>query len=392
MSLPDKVKHAKIPSNISARRTSPLWQGPEKDGITFSLLSRFLCCRERFRLLVVEGIRPRDTFNHRIEYGNMWHTCEEALAGATGKSAALAWMNPLQEYATRLAKKYPAEVEQVDHWYRVCKVQFPLYVKFWRNHQDVMNRTPLLQEQVFDVLYSLPSRRLVRLRGKWDSVDLIGTGKTAGIYLQENKTKGDIREEQLKRQLTFDLQTMMYLAALEVAQVSNSDFWRENPHIPEEFSTRTLRGVRYNVIRRPLSGGKGTIVRHKARGSTPAETKDHFYDRVNAIIEECPQDYFMRWKVEVHPHDIDKFCLQCLDPILEQLCDWWEWISSPIGKDDLFHVKKENESLSGRGVHWRHPFGVYNVMDEGGVSDLDEYLATGSEVGLTRVENLFPEL
>lgn len=33
-----------------------------------------------------------------------------------------------------------------------------------------------------------------------------------------------------------------------------------------------------------------------------------------------------------------------------------------------------------------------NVLDEGGHSDLDEYLATGSTVGLRRVTDLFPEL
>ena len=41
---------------------------------------------------------------------------------------------------------------------------------------------------------------------------------------------------------------------------------------------------------------------------------------------------------------------------------------------------------------WRHPFGSVNWLDEGGSSDLDEYLATGSTVGLRQVEELFPEL
>ena len=35
---------------------------------------------------------------------------------------------------------------------------------------------------------------------------------------------------------------------------------------------------------------------------------------------------------------------------------------------------------------------VYNVLDEGGSSDLDAYLESGSEAGLQRIENLFPEL
>lgn len=34
----------------------------------------------------------------------------------------------------------------------------------------------------------------------------------------------------------------------------------------------------------------------------------------------------------------------------------------------------------------------YNVLDEGGSSDMDAMLESGSEVGLQRTENLFPEL
>jgi hypothetical protein len=43
-------------------------------------------------------------------------------------------------------------------------------------------------------------------------------------------------------------------------------------------------------------------------------------------------------------------------------------------------------------LHYRHPFGSVNWLDEGGASDLDEYLATGSEAGLQRIDDLFPEL
>ena len=42
--------------------------------------------------------------------------------------------------------------------------------------------------------------------------------------------------------------------------------------------------------------------------------------------------------------------------------------------------------------HWRHPYGVYNPLDEGRMGDLDEYLESGADLGLIRVENLFEEL
>src|SRR5580658_5237243 len=62
----------------------PLWDGPESDtpngGVTQSLLGSFLCCRERFRIKVVEGLQPADSFRRALEFGNLWHCAEEAFA------------------------------------------------------------------------------------------------------------------------------------------------------------------------------------------------------------------------------------------------------------------------------------------------------------------------
>jgi len=377
-----------------------VWRGPEKDGVTYSLLSRFLCCRERFRLLVVEGLRPVETFNHRIEYGQMWHVCEEVFA----KFASHPSFDPnayvrnplppsetdweprlflaLRNYTRGLCQKHPAQQEQIQHWYNVCRVQFPVYVDYWAKHPDEKERTPLLQEQVFDIPYVLPSGRTVRLRGKWDSVDLIGQGKAAGVYLKENKTKGDIKEEQLKRQLSsgFDLQTMLYLVAMDYRPAID---WRE----------KAIRGARYNVVRRPLSGGRHSITQHKPSKSNPTgEGSEEFYARLGGLIASEPEYFFMRWRIEIAASDVGRFRRECLDPILEQLCDWWEWISGRIRGNYYPEGIWAPLADTGRQPHYRYPFGVYNVLAEGGSGELDEYLATGSELGLQRVDNLFKEL
>ena len=370
---------------VTNKKTSPVWAGPSSPdpngGVTQSLLGRFLFCRERFRLLVVEGLKPADTFSHRLEYGNMWHVCEEALAQQGSSQPSLLWQRNLTTYCERLCRRYITQQDQIDKWYNVCKVQFPLYVDYWAKHQDVVDRTPLLQEQVFHVPYKLPSGRTVYLRGKWDAVDLIGKGKAAGIYLFETKTKGDINEQQLKRQLTYDLQTMLYLIALH----DQADF-----EVPSLGPT-TISGVRYNVIRRPLSGGRGSIVQHKPSRSNPfGEKKEDYYSRLGGLIAEAPQDYFMRWKVEIHSGDIAKFKRECLDPILEQLCTWWDWVND---QSTEYHTNPGGRFFDANsGIHYRLPYGVYNPLLEGNVSDLDEHLATGGELGLTRTDNLFPEL
>ncbi len=334
-------------------------------------------------------------------------------------------------YAQDLCKRYRFQQPQVIEYYEACKALFPVYVDFWKKHPDVRNRTPVYQEEVFDEPYKLPSGRVVRLRGKFDSVDVIGKGKERGIWLQENKTKGDIREDKLRRQLVFDLQTMFYLVALIL------DSKNDRGHLAAAQDKTTGRlagpgallilGVRYNVIARPLSGGKGSIVQHQATkgakcpkckgegaivvkgqplkcqcpkcggqgrvGAKPEEPKADYYNRLGAIIREEPGAWFMRWQVRVYPGDINKFVQQFLNPILEQLCDWWTHVTfvhnGELRADsDPFAIDSHN----GTALHWRHPFGTYNVIDEGGFSDVDEYMATGSEVGLERIGSLFPEL
>lgn len=382
-----KSETKKVGEQLQALQTktsrSNFWKGPSVDGITFSLLSRFLVDRERFRLYAIEGLRPAEGFNHRLGYGTMWHICEESLA-STGAFNSLnvaphpiEWETPLRNYCRRQCQLFPTQQQLIDHWYNVCKVQFPIYVDYWRAHADVASRIPVFQEKKFRVGYMLPSKRVVVLRGKWDAVDIIGAGSEEGVFIQENKTKGDIAEDRVVRQLSFDLQTMLYVIAFETEQNAM------HSSIPGRAQDLPIKGVRYNAVRRPLSGGKGTIRQHKPSKSKPAgESKIEFYKRLGDEIASAPSEYFMRWKVVVDRNDVMTFRRQCLDPLLEYLCDWWEWVTSV---DDPF-------SNGGNHIHWRHPFGVYNVLDEGGASEFDVYLATGSKAGLEKVSTLFPEL
>ena len=375
----------------------PLWQGPcgagPLGGITQSMLVRFLSCRERFRLKYVLGLEPHDRWNHRIGYGHMWHECEQSHA------ARLDYRRNLTNHAIAQAERYPMQREEIEKWWNVCLVQFPEYVKYWSEHPDVLNRTPLLQEQVFNVPYTLPSGRVVRLRGKWDSVDLIADpDQPQSIYLQENKTKGDVDKMQIERQLKFDLQTMMYLIALCIEQkrraVTPSEVLSGRTPVQSLYEmTCPILGVRYNVVRRPLSGGVGSIKPHAAKATktkmTPAETPEQFYERLRRdYLAADPDHWFFRVRAEISARDVQVFRETCLDPLLETLCYWYEQITGFAG-----YGARGTEAM---GVfppmNYRTPFGVYSSLEEGGATEYDAYLETGSEVGLRRVETLFPEL
>lgn len=414
---------------------SPLWTGPCGEGlnggVTQGMIAQFLGCRERFRVRYIEGLRPTERWNHRTGYGDMWHVCEEALARGWKDGANL---QILTEYAKDMCRLHPLDQQQIEHWYRVCKVQFPIYVKHWSQHPDVANRTPLLQEQEFDVPYRLPSMRVVRLRGKWDSVDLVEGGEMNGVVLQENKSKGDIDEEGLRRQLGsgFDLQTMLYLTAMVVGDALAR---MENPAVDNFVGKRgasnLIAGVRYNVIRRPLAGGRGTIVQGKGTkgskcpkckgvgdaaacvkckgagriGGKPPESDAAFYDRLRCVIDGSGEDapgpswFFYRWNVPIINSDIQRFRRECLDPILEDMADWYEWMkycSKQCPTDegwsiyDAEHRKAAMPHHCSR--HFRYPYGTYSVVAEGGIADIDHYLDGGGSVGLHRAEKVFPEL
>lgn len=374
------------PPGASKGPREPLWKGPEKDGITFSLLSRFLVCRERFRLYVVEGLRPVAKWNAPIGFGDMWHVCEETFAqysGGQGPAGRVTWVEALREFATDLCRLYPTQQQEVDHWYNVVKVTFPQYVEFWSKNQDVKDRTPVFQEQKFRVRYKLPSGRLVYLRGKWDAVDIIGKGRDARVWLQENKTKGNPNPNKIRRQLRFDLQTMLYVIALSVSADDCDD---SMVIVDKDWKRIPLGGVRYNVVRRPLSGGKGSIRQWKPSKRNPSgETKYEFFKRLEVEIKEAPETYFMRWKTPLLPQDLRDFRERCLDPILEQLCDWWDGIQCSFGEP----MRNINWSAIG---HWQHPYGVFNPLLEDMDGDLDDYLETGSQAGLERADSIFPEL
>lgn len=369
---------------------NPLWQGPSGEGwnggITQSMLARFLSCRERFRLKYVLGLEPHDRWNHRMGYGLMWHVCEEALA--KGSTIEQVMDVCLPTYTQSQINQYPLQRDEILKWHNVCCVQFPEYVSYWAEHPDVTNRTPLLQEQVLDIPYTLPSGRVVRLRAKLDSADLIreesegllGRHKlvTNGIWLQENKTKGDIDKMQVERQLKFDLQTMMYLIILEAYQKEQDGEEWANP----------ILGVRYNVVRRPLSGGKGSIKPHSEKQYkngkyTPAETDEEFYERLRRDYLAAEPDYwFFRVRAEISDRDIKVFKDTCLDALLETICIWYGSVTgTEMSKD--FGTDHYN---------YRTPFGVYSALEEGGATEYDAYLDTGSEAGLRRVTELFPEL
>lgn len=374
-----------------------LWKGPVDDGITCSLLQRFICCRERFRLQVVEGLREEEDYPVAIEYGNLWHKAEEAhLRGED-------WQESILKEYERQKRTYPSEhdLALVFESYELVRRQFPIALSFWKNKaMGPRGHKPIFAEKPFRIGVILPSGRTITLRGMMDHVYAIDWE----LWLQDHKTKGarNVDEKGLGATIKRDLQICFYLFALSKMLngstllglgLRGSD--SINLPSPKKKGAWKLGGVLYNVIVRPLT--EAYPIRQKK-----SETLQEFYDRCGQVVEDNPTNYFKRWQDVYKPKVHEEVLTRSIVPLLEQVLDWWEWIK--WSQKDPWRIPDQYDEfpdtfanypaigVPGGGLHWQTPFGVYNALAGGRRGDYFEFLTTGRDGGLVNIPTLFPEL
>lgn len=389
----------------STTPAKPVWT--LDDGITFSLLSKFIICRHRFWVRTILGYREDIGFDYKVEYGNLMHAGFEAYAAATKQTTGpriKSAQTGIRAYADDLKKRATTgDMEDIEFWTTIVIDQFDAYARHYEA-TDASKRY-VAQEQVFDVQIPLPSGRSIRVRGKLDEVfhqRIKHKGKWVDgpLTLQENKVKGFVDEDGLVMALHNDLQTMMYVDALG--------------RMPA-FEKTPCFNVLYNVLRRPLAGGIGNaIVQRKGRGKakTGAETRMEFAERVKTLyrpkaIEGSDEDadppikFFLRYPVELSPSDLTKFRYQVYFPLLEQVCDWWESIAAdPFNpwKTSRSHADMEQDApgfsftTKPNPLHYMRPFGIWDGMADGMRGDYFNFITHGERTGLTKLTTAFPEL
>lgn len=317
------------------------WSGPESYGISFSHLSRFLECPERCYLYSWECIEEDEGYDFAREYGSLFHGAEEyARNGADFRKG-------VDAEADKLHARYPAERKAILEAASWAKVQYPEYARFWKADPHSRRRNEVFAERGYKVPYRLPSGRVVYLRGIIDGGFTETVRRKLYFYVQENKTKGRIDEQGITQAIAADLQSMLYvIAATKLRGVP------------------PVSGLLYNVVRRPLS-------ERWAPRQKKSESFAQFQARyAKEYLRKDPEKYFMRWKVELTKKDIEAFRRTILDPILERLCTWWDWIveAETTGKDRFSHPA---------GIHWQAPWGVYNSLASGWRGSFFEYLTSG---------------
>lgn len=351
-------------ANKKNKLRKPVWDF-NRDGITYSLLSRFMVCPERFRLATVEGWSETG-ISAGLEFGSAFHHCLENLDRDPS--------TVVSKYTTeRLAKGkfFGAQRDEFEVLMAMVVGMVHAYKVKWRGEDFV--RTPVLKEAVWDIQYplpmpeeirfqssdvetlpkevaiGLPGIRYVRLRGRFDEV--FRSQSSGKLWLMETKTKTDIDHDGISRTLSQDLQTMLYVTALQ------HQFQEE------------VEGVVYNVIRRP-----------SLKFTDKDGTLPNFQERIRTTALEQSEKYFYRWNHTFMEGEVAKWQQQCLNPLLTQVALWWDSISA-----DPFEPW-------GSPLHYQRPFGCYDALASGRRGDFFELLTGGNVGKLRRRETAFPEL
>lgn len=308
-----------------------------KDGISYSLLSKFINCRERFRLYAVEGLRPTER-KEAMEFGTIFHKAlEYAAQGKTTSqvnAALYKWGKAKPNIDLKLC--------------RIAATMLPHYIREWQAEKLQY----VASEEVFKVMYKTSNGKLVPLRGRRDEMFL----RNGKLWIQENKTKSNIDEDKIIKCLPEDLQTMIYVYSAAI-----------------DYAPKKIGGVLYNVIRKPSLVQKQT------------EADSEYFKRISDDCATRPEHYFKRYDVELTQQDIDSFVCHILDPHIIALCEWW---------DSVKHNPFDPWTLQDGGKnphHWRRPFGVFDPMTFG-KGDYFELITSGSRIGLVVAETAFPEL
>ena len=303
-------------------RTSPLWT-PEQ-GISYSQLGSKHTCDHRFHLSEVQGWQPT-SINLPLEFGNMFHHMDEAFGDGYDERTLIRIPTNYVKIQAKERSMTDDEFKSLSFTAAMVGVTYIEYIKHWKENpsfelegKDRYEKSFkwIEREGSFRIPHHTPTFGKIDLRGKRDGAFRVYGVK--GAWLLETKTKGNIDPSAIEQSLHKDLQTGIYMTAMQHEM-------KEKP-----------RGVLYNVVRR--SALKPRI----------KDTPEMYGQRVQEHIQSDPWHYFHRFKREITQQELDDFIAYTLNPEIHKLMVWWRSIEKkPM---DPFHT--DCERCLGKGK-WR---------------------------------------
>ncbi len=258
----------------------------ERDGVTQSLLSTWLTCREKAKLYL-DGWDSK-YHSPALTYGSIGHSALELayLDMQAGKLKSAPSAAQSRRYIDQTEARWRKEnlkpnveaLQYMETALSLMEVTLPRYFDYWKKDFKQVQWVSL--EKKFKVPMTLQFHNptywvKVPIRGKRDGEFRLN-GK---LWLFETKFKSMVNEADIVETLSFETQVLLYVWAL----------WIENG------KKEAPRGVLYNIVRRT------TLRQNKA------ESVAQFAKRVAADIDKRPDFYFMRMEAAISLQEIQKF-------------------------------------------------------------------------------------
>jgi len=237
-------------------------------GITQSLMSNFLQCRQKFIYAI-----NRISSAKKIAMTNFGSIVHDALAGLYNEPSpsAVKMSLYLKEYRKGNAKELAMiDAQKVERDFAVAEVVLTKYIQYYSSDWKEMRDRQPEREIEFKLLLDKEIIGRCKIDGRYRD-------KAKKKWLLETKTKGRISEVSLVKRLSFDPQNLFYL----LADLRETD---------EE-----AIGVLYNIIRNPQIKQKDS------------ETLQQFIERLTADVNDRPEFYFMRYEIPYTSIDKKRF-------------------------------------------------------------------------------------
>lgn len=353
-----RVRRSNVPKGAPIFRPGTPQECPSRwnfweEGITSSMLSLFLTCREQLRLSAVCGWRGYST-PMAISFGTCIHWCLEQQYATKKKPTAAGIRKLVQTFEKLWNAERPNPPknarEQQEHVYLLAESVLPSYFERWAgdfpgekypvktSHPPINSWLGL--ETKFSVPFTYPDGTKTVIRGTRDA---LFESKKNQIWGFDTKCYSMINENDIMDTLPFNLQQMLYLWAT----------WKETGKVPS--------GVVMNIVRRP---GHRQLVQETLK------------DLGKKIVDDVSKPnrwdhFFIRIYMEITKGEIQEWHDTVLLPLMEDVRLWWSGVGphymnpnalvSKYGRCEMFNAIVYNDY----GPYYQKGFGeILNYQTE----------------------------
>ena len=280
---------------MKLRRKSNEFYSFWRDGVTQSMVQKWLQCPRQAQLEYVDGWTPH-TQSDAILFGNVVHyVLQFAYADDRPKPGNIAAL--IRGYEDILYKDGEPSSEVLEKNEIIFGQAQALLECYFIKYQNDWEANWLFTEKVFEVPYHFASGEHTFLRGKIDgALVLQGKDNKPKLWFMDHKTTSRPDIDNLLTLLPVDFQVWFYLFCIS-----------QSP----DFAGKKITGFMYNMIRRP------------SLRRTPKDTTiTDFVERCRMDIVNRMDHYFTRIYLRITREEIIHWKETQLDPIMRDMRVW----------------------------------------------------------------------